>query len=139
MFLEKISVAIISSGVLALILMIDYLSGFEDIGWSFVPWFIIYFIYAAPVYLIGGGLYSAFGDLFISSDRFQNKYLYYAVGFVVYAFGGIVIMALYMMFVFYEGNYTWSEVFSGSLFGVVAALIFYHILLGWRKMRENVA
>lgn len=134
MFLEKVSVAVISSGMLALVLTINYLAGFEEIGWSFLPWFFIYFIYAVPVYLIGGGLYSAGADLFLGRDWSKNKLLNYFLGLAVYAAGGVLVMGLYLLIVWYEGSSTWSELLSGSLFGVLAALIFYHVLLGWRKM-----
>lgn len=136
LFLEKVSVAVISSGVLALLLTIDYLAGYKDIGMNFLPWFFVYFIYAAPVYLIGGGLYSLGADLFIGLDWFRNRYLNYFLGLAVYAAGGILVMGLYMLLLWSEGSINWSELFSSSLFGVLAALIFYHVLLVWRKIRK---
>ena len=92
--LEKIIVAVLSSVILSLTLaFLMYTPVAEQqpgVGYSsFQSLIIIYLIYSLPVYLIGGGLYSAFVNVYIESMRFRNKFIKYIVVFFIWGRGFI--------------------------------------------------
>lgn len=91
---------------------------------------IIYLIYSLPVYLIGGGLYSAFVDVYIESIQFRNKFIKYIVGFFVYGVGGLLIMGLLFLF---DSNPSLLDIFKVLIFGALAALLFFHISIILKK------
>lgn len=140
MFLEKVVVAMFSSLIFSGILILSFLwqSGTET-GWSILSLFLLYFIYCSPVYLIGGGLYSVFVDIFINPERFHNKYLKYITGFIAYIAGGLIIMAIWLIII----ASSWDEILSNESLpmlgvGMLASILFFHISLAWRKFMNFI-
>lgn len=75
-----------------LILSLAFIVAEQQAGvgyFSFKGIFIIYAIYSLPVYLIGGGLYSAFIDIYLKKIQFYYGFLKY-IEFVLYIAGGLL-------------------------------------------------
>ncbi|WP_226669643.1 hypothetical protein [Metabacillus litoralis] len=62
--------------------------------------------------------------------EFRNKYIKYIVGFLVYGVGGLLIFGLIFLFC---SNFSLLETFKVLIFGALAALLFSHIFIIWRK------
>ncbi|WP_010530191.1 hypothetical protein [Lentibacillus jeotgali] len=103
-FLEKIIVSVLSTLILSLSLAFwEYTPMTEQQAgiayFSFKGLFIIYFMYSLPVYLIGGGLYSCFVDVYFGKIQFRNKFLKYVYGSI---------------YIHTQSNLTWSLCGNGE-------------------------
>lgn len=133
--LEKIIVAVLSSIILSLALaFLMYTPVAEQqsgVGYSyFKSLIILYLNYSLPVYLIGGGLYSAFIDVYIGQIQFRNKFIKYIVGLFVYGVGGLLIIGLIFLF---DSNHSLLDILKVLIFGLLAALLFFHVSIILKK------
>ncbi|GGN55786.1 hypothetical protein [Oceanobacillus indicireducens] len=99
--LEKAMTAILSTLVFSLYLAVTGYTPVEEqqagIGYnSFEGLFIIFFMYSLPLFLICGGLYSFFADIFLGKIHFHNAFLQYITGILVYLVGGLFIVGFFL-------------------------------------------
>jgi hypothetical protein len=142
MILKKVKVSVISAIILSLSLALwEYTPEAEQytgVGcFSFSALFFIYLIYSLPVYLIGGSLYSIIVDILLARIQFSNKLLKYVTELIIYAAGGLLIMGILLMIILSDGNNGGLIIDRVFIFGVVAALLFFHISLLWRIKWSN--
>lgn len=140
MIKEKIGVAILSaiafSGMLALWFIWESRG---ESSWNFLSLFFIYFIYSSPVFLIGGALYSALVDTYILTERIHNRFLKYITEFFTYVAGGIVVIGIWLIIATRDWDDFWVNLININTLGVgiVAALVFFHISLVWKKIKKT--
>lgn len=135
LLLEKVVTALLSTLLFSLIFACFEHTPIEEqevnIGYfSFGELFGVYLMYSLPVFLLCGGLYSFFADIFLKNIRCRNSLLKYIAGLLVYLVGGLLIVGVFylILLIIYED---FSELFILDLLKVSAlpSLLFYHISL----------
>lgn len=107
---------------------------------SYKGLFIIYFIYSFPIYLIGGGFYSYFVDVYFDMIQFRNEFLKYIIGFLVYVAGGLLVVGvLFAIILLIDGGIGGLLISKTLMAGSLASLLFYHISLISKKTSKFVA
>lgn len=135
LLLEKIVTALLSALLFSLIFAYLGHTPIEEqeinIGYfSFGGLFGVYFMYSLPVFLLCGGLYSFFADIYLNNIYFRNPLLKYIAGLLVYLVGGLLIVGVFYLILLII-NENFNELFILGLFKVSAlpSLLFYHISL----------
>src|SRR5699024_6441866 len=100
--LEKTITAILSAFIFSLCLAFLSHTPVEEqqagVGYiSFMSLFIIYFMYSLLVFLICGGLYSFFADIYLDNIHFRTVFLKYITGILTYLLGGFLIVGLFFV------------------------------------------
>jgi hypothetical protein len=129
---RKLVVAIISSLLLcSWIAYLVYTPTLEQdegsLYWSFL---IIYLIYATPVFLIGGVLFSILVDKLRSTINWFSTYkkMDFIICLIIYGIGGTVVVLIFLIFItegriFNDtGVYWWFYVY-----GIVGSVCYYFI------------
>src|SRR5699024_10896748 len=96
--------------------------------------FIIYFMYSLLVFLICGGLYSFFADIYLDNIHFRTVFLKYITGILTYLLGGFLIVGLFFVIMVLI-NKGINDLFVSGIFSVsiLPSLLFYHISLLSKK------
>jgi|SRR5699024_4672120 len=135
LLLEKIVTGLLSASLFSLILA--YLGHIPiekqdvNVGYSsFGGLFGVYFMYSLPVFLLYGGLYSVFTDIYLNNIYFRNPLLKYIAGLLAYLVGGLLIVGVFYLILLII-NENINKLFILDLFKVSAlpSLLFYHISL----------
>lgn len=108
-------------------------------SFTFGSLFEVSFMYSLPVFLICGGLYSFYVDIYLNNIYFRNTILKYITGLSVYLVGGILIVGVfYAIILLINGSF--NELFGLGLFKVstLPSLLFYHISLLSKKTSKLV-
>ena len=121
--LEKVITAIISGLILSLGL--SFMNGSMEF---FNPFLMVSWV----IYLTGGISFSIIADIIVKKIK-SNKYLY---NLVIYGTGGIVVNVLFYIRLYDDGFVV--ETLHMLLLGIVAALIFLHVLLFTKKVLKSV-
>lgn len=137
--LEKAITALLSALLFSLLLAYLQYTPVEEqevnVGYfSFGSLFVVYFMYSLPVFLICGGLYSFFADIYLNNVHYCSILLKYIIGFLTYLVGGLLIVGLFFgIILLIDGSI--NEWFILSIFKVSAlpSLLFYHISLLYKK------
>ncbi|MHA6250446.1 hypothetical protein [Oceanobacillus sp. CAU 1775] len=142
-FLKKLGVAILSTFVFSIALAIlEYVPEHHqepNVGYSsFSGLVILYFIYALPIYLIAGVLYSYLVDLTIGRVLFHSKFMKYVSYFSAYVVGGLfsIIILLGLTYLI-DGHLDHVLFINLFILGIGASLIFYHVSLLLNKIKWN--
>lgn len=98
---------------------------------SFEGNFMISLTYSLPVYLICGGLYSFFADIYLNKVHLRYAFLKYIIGCLVYLIGGLLIVGLFSAILLLTFHGSINKLFISEFFRVSAltSLLFYHISL----------
>ncbi len=94
---------------------------------GFLETFIFVIIYAGPIYFIAGIPLSIFIDKLIKKLNRKSKWGKYIAGLGLYSVFGILVGVILILF-----SQSWTmyfEVFYISLYGFIASIIYYHVLL----------
>lgn len=109
---------------------------------SFLGLFIIYSVYSAPVFLVGGILFSTVADVITKKIQFSSIIKTYIVSFLMYSIGGIVVNFFFYMML---ADFGWgTDAFYMLVIGVAGALLFLHIKLllsyfiGFNQRKANM-
>ncbi len=141
---EKIIISVLSTLIFSLSLaFLEYIPVTEQqtgvAYFSFKVLVIIYVIFSLPVYLIGGGLYSYFVDVYFDKVQFRNKFLKYLIEFLVYAAGGLLIVGVLLAIILLvDGSIAGILISKFFIVGALASLLFYHISLVSKKALKFV-
>lgn len=144
-FLKKILIAVLSTLIFSLgFAFLVYVPSSEQhagVGYSsFIGLFIIYLIYSAPIYLIGGTLYSYFVDVCFDKIHFNNKLLKYIIYFFIYIAGGVLVVGLLLIIIFLvDGHLADLLISRVFLVGSLASLLFFHVSLVFNKTVKFIA
>lgn len=106
---------------------------------SFGGLFWAYIFYSLPVFLICGGIYSFFADIYLNAKHFGNIIIKYIVGLLAYLVGGFLIVgAFYSIILIIEGEFNGRFVFSFIKISAFPSLLFYHISLICKKVLKSL-
>lgn len=117
--LEKVITAILSGIVFSLGLA--FLNGSME-------YFIVYLMFSGTIFLTGGILFSLLADVILENVK-ANKYL---LSLVIYGIGGVIVNFFFYIGLYNEGFVV--ETLSMLLLGIIASLLFLHILLVTKKI-----
>ncbi len=140
LLLEKVITALLSALLFSLIFAYLGHTPVEeqevDVGYfSFGALFGVYFMYSLPVFLLCGGLYSFFADLYLDNIPFRNSFLKYIVGLLAYLVGGLLIVGLFtLILLISNGNFNGQSILNYFILSALPALLFYHISLLYRGL-----
>ncbi|WP_188208116.1 hypothetical protein [Alkalibacillus aidingensis] len=105
----------VMTGVIIIYLLLD---------WQFV---IVAFL---SILLLAGSLYSVVADYLIEVKHFQHKTVEYLYSLFLYAFGGVLVIALFQIV---QGSIPDFTLWAPWLFlGVFPALLYFHVMLVFR-------
>lgn len=133
--LEKVMTAFLSAFIYSLVLAyightpIDEQEA-NEYYYSFGGLFAIYLLYSLPVFLIFGGLYAFFADVYLKAKDFRHPLLTYITGLFVYVLGGfaiIILLSVYLLVL--EGDTFGFYTLALVEISTIPALVFYHISL----------
>jgi len=98
--------------------------------WSYVSLVMVYLMYAAPVYLLGGVPLSLLIEFITAKIGWVNPIVNYVFRLIAYSLAGLVAMMLFML-VMSGGKSLGSSLFvNGDIhFEVVASLLYLHLWL----------
>jgi len=98
--------------------------------WSYASLVMVYLMYAAPVYLIGGVPLSLLIEFITEKIGWVNPVVNYVFRLIAYSLAGLVAMMLFM-FVMSGGKLLGSSLFENGdfRFEVVASLLYLHLWL----------
>lgn len=106
---------------------------------SFRGLFGIYFMYSLPVFLICGGLYSFFADMYLKKLQFHNILIKYTIGLLVYLIGGLLIVGLFIgILLILYGSINGLLISDILKVSALPSLLFYHIYLFYKKTLKLV-
>lgn len=93
---------------------------------SFGEIFLVYVMFAAPVYLIGGNAFSILVDVFWkrTKNRSENLVYRFILNLILYAIGGCVLLFLYVFLLFGSENIHGLNIVF-YLMGMLAGVIYY--------------
>lgn len=94
---------------------------------GFFETFIFVIIYAGPIYFLAGLPLSIFIDKLIEKSNRKSIWGKYFVGLGLYSVFGILVGVILILF---SQNWTiYYEVFFFSIYGFIASVIYYHLLM----------
>ncbi len=137
--LEKVTISILSTLIFSLLLTFwEYTPVAEqqtDGGYfSFQALFLIYSISSLPIYVIGGGLYSYFVELYIEEIQFRNRIIKYITESLLYIAGGLLIIGILLVIIWLaKGTLAGTSIAISFSLGALAALLFYLTSLVFKK------
>lgn len=121
--LEKLIAAVVSSLLFSL-------------GLSFLnntmEYFSAYLMFSFFVFLVGGVIFSLLADHLLEKFDFKMQISKYFLSLIFYSAGGIIVNVFLYIVIFNEGF--GLDALYMLLFGVVAALIFLHVMFITRKV-----
>ncbi|MFP3388400.1 hypothetical protein [Brevibacillus sp. SIMBA_040] len=98
--------------------------------WSYASLVMVYLIYAAPVYLVGGVPLSLLIEFITEKIGWVNPVVNYVFRLLAYSLAGLVAMMLFMLVMSGGKSLTSSSLANGDfLFEVVASLLYLHLWL----------
>ncbi|MFV8830564.1 hypothetical protein [Alkalihalobacterium sp. APHAB7] len=121
--LEKVITAILSGIVFSLGLA--FLNGSME-------YFLVYLMFSGTIFLTGGILFSLLADVILEKVK-ANKYL---LSLVIYGIGGVIVNFFFYIGLYNEGFV--GETLSMLLLGIIASLLFLHILLVTKKILKHL-
>lgn len=131
LLLEKVITALLSALLFSLIFA--YL-GHTPVNVGYFS-FGVYFMYSLPVFLLCGGLYSFFADIYLNNIHFRNSFLKYIVGLLAYLVGGLLIVGVFnLILLISNGNFNGQAILNLLKFSALPALLFYHISLLYKSI-----
>ncbi|PSL43240.1 hypothetical protein B0H94_11164 [Salsuginibacillus halophilus] len=80
--------------------------------------FVMYFIYSLPVFIVGGTIAS-----YVVNKWFNG----YFIKLVIYSLSGVIFNVF--IYVAIINNYPINDIFYYLILGVLAAVIYYHVLI----------
>lgn len=97
---------------------------------SFGGLFAVSILCSLPVFLIFGGLYAFFADVYLNAKDFRHPLLKYIRGLFVYLLGGFAIITLLSVsLLVLEGDSFGFSTLALVEISTIPALVFYHISL----------
>lgn len=97
---------------------------------SFFGLFMIYLIFAGPVYLTAGVLFSSIIDLITKQKGIETLSMYFMyIGW--YSFAGILSTLLLLFFLHVPDL---IESLKFNILGIIASLLYFHFSLLWRNV-----
>ncbi|WP_134685812.1 hypothetical protein [Brevibacillus migulae] len=133
--LKKIIVAILSSILFCLALAWFSYSpakeGEPDVyHWTYWSLFMVYMIYAAPVYLLGGVPCAVLIDRLIGKLGDANKVIDYVRCLSAYMLAGLLTTYLFLVIISEGDLFVWTSPNRGFFgLGMGASVLYYHVLL----------
>ncbi|WP_103105593.1 hypothetical protein [Brevibacillus reuszeri] len=97
--------------------------------WSYASLVMVYLMYAAPVYLLGGVPLSILIEFITAKIGWVNSVVNYVFRLIAYSLAGLVAMMLFMFVM--SGGKSGSSLFANGdfRFEVVASLLYLHLWL----------
>jgi len=128
-----------STVLFALIYAWIYMTSYQLGGYSprFSEGFIIAIFYAGAIYFIGGLPLSIFLDKLIKKYKTKASLLRYFAGLVLYSLAGILVGFVFLVISGADRDLYFDVVISVSIFGLIAANIYYHLSLLIFKTIKN--
>lgn len=97
---------------------------------------ILFLLYSFPVYILGGIPSSYFIEKCVPGNQVESKIKLYITKFGLYGLAGAIVGFIYLMVLTIPENKMYlilGELKSFLLLGLLAALVFYHVSLLFRK------
>lgn len=141
--LKKIGIALLSTLIFSILLAFwEYVPVSQQEPNSAYTTFsglvILYSIYALPIYLLGGVLYSYIVDSVLGKIHFRSKRAKYITSVLGYGAGGLLIVGIILgVNLIVDGSLSDILVFNFFILGAVAALVFFHISLALNKVDKK--
>lgn len=133
---EKVVVSILSALLISFFLAYSGYTPVESreagiLYESFQGLFMIYLFTFFPVYLVYGTILSFFIDINFKKMKSKNLLLNYLIKLISYAFGGIFIIGLFLIFEKFTspGNVGYRELYLIYTLGILPSLLLYHVSL----------
>lgn len=131
--IRRCIVALVAALIFCLGLALIYYTPVQERGADtyyspFGSLFIIYLLYAGPVYFIGGVPSSILIDVLIRKLGLAHPVIQYVCGGIAYAVAGVIVMTLFGLFL--SGGDS-LDILPGWLWigSTLASLLYYHVLL----------
>jgi len=140
---RKIMVAILSSILFCLALAwFSYSPAREGepgvYHWSYLSLFMLYMIYAAPVYLLGGVPCSLLIDRLIKKLGEANQVIDYFRCLSAYLLAGLLTTYLFLVILSDGDLFVWKAGNNGFYgLGMIASVLYYHVLIVANLVKPN--
>lgn len=95
-------------------------------------YFGVYLLFSIVLFLVGGVLFSVLADRMLAKINFNKQITKYLISVALYAVGGIIVNVLLYIVIFNEGF--GADALYMMLYGIVAALIYLHVMIIIRKV-----
>lgn len=134
-FLEKLVVSVISTLIfsLGLAAVNEIVRGGELLYFNF-GMIVVYCIYSFPIFLIGGGGYSYFVDVYFDNNKFLSGHFKYFIEFLLYIAGGVLVIGVILIIIFIMEKGLGAIVITDILaIGILASSLYFHVTLVFRN------
>lgn len=139
-FIEKIIVSVVSTLIFSILLAAVEEISVNSLGYFSVELIFVYCIYSFPIYLIGGGVYSYFVDIYFYKIPIRNWLFKYIIGFLLYVVGGLLVIGIIlMMLLIVEGKLDDILITKTFVIGTLASLLFFHVSLILKQVLKFAA